>query len=252
MKKLILLISFILIFGIANSQIVTDRPDMTESAVIVGKNAFQAEAGLSLTDYNYTSTINTKEFQSPHLLLRYGVTQKLELRLSSAYLNNMFQDNSLNYGGFGDIEIGAKYELVNDEATGFALGIISHLILPSGREEFSNNEVGLINRLAFSYDLSDKIGLSANIGYDRLEVRDPVFYSIAVSFAINEKIGIYVEPYSEDAFSLITNNNYNFGITYLVNNNFQLDASYGSNYGKVKPYDMNFISAGFSFRVGAN
>jgi hypothetical protein len=58
-----------------------------------------------------------------------------------------------------------------------------------------------------------------------------------------------IEPYGEYINSISHRTNYNFGLAYLVNKDFQLDVSYGAAYGKLKTYKMSFISAGLSFRI---
>ena len=60
------------------SQITTDRPDQTESAVVLSTGQIQVESGISIE--NSQSNINT--------LFRIGIIEGIEIRINSNYLIN--------------------------------------------------------------------------------------------------------------------------------------------------------------------
>ena len=79
MKNRFLFFSFILFnSSFVFSQITTDRPDQTESAVVISKGQIQIESGISI--YESESNINT--------LFRFGLIEGIEIRLNSNYLIN--------------------------------------------------------------------------------------------------------------------------------------------------------------------
>ncbi|MGD9995159.1 MAG: hypothetical protein AB7S69_17805 [Salinivirgaceae bacterium] len=79
MKQVILgLILAIAIIKLNAQSIVTDRPDQTESSVIVPQKSFQIESGVLFENYESNSF---KRAVLPTALVRYGVNQYFELRL---------------------------------------------------------------------------------------------------------------------------------------------------------------------------
>jgi len=99
--------------------------------------------------------------------------------------------------------------------------------------------------LSISHEISDKIGLGYNIGYDYVGQQSSLTYSFALGFQLSNSLGFYIEPYGEWGESNNYESNFDLGISYLVNDNFQLDASYGVGLNN----DMQYLSAGFSWRI---
>ena len=79
MKKRFLIFLFLLFnYSLVFSQITTDRPDQTESAVVLSTGQIQVESGISIE--NSQSNINT--------LFRIGIIEGIEIRINSNYLIN--------------------------------------------------------------------------------------------------------------------------------------------------------------------
>ena len=92
MNKFFLII--FLIFGILSissaQDLVTDRPDFTESAFVVSPKIIQLEGGVEFEDFNSVST-----FSYPSILARIGIGYNLEVRLGfSGWLNERIGSNS--------------------------------------------------------------------------------------------------------------------------------------------------------------
>ncbi len=88
--------------------------------------------------------------------------------------------------------------------------------------------------------------LGGNLGYNYLGTGDGDFvYTLVYGFPINDKFGLYIEPYGQvtnlETFTL----NINSGMTYLLNPRMQFDISYGT--GILER--MNYVTAGFSFLI---
>ena len=84
------------------SQITTDRPDQTESAVVLPTGQIQIESGISIEDSQ--SNINT--------LFRIGIIEGIEIRLNSNYLIND-ELSFMKKSSFSDFEVGAKFKIFN-------------------------------------------------------------------------------------------------------------------------------------------
>ena len=119
-------------------------------------------------------------------------------------------------------------------------------MLPTAKDELSLNEIGTINKLSISHSLSDSIGLGYNVGYDYYGIGSgDLTYSIAVGFRVSDKIGFYVEPFGNLIDIEIYEASFDAGFTYLVNDNSQLDISYGTGIN----HTMNYISVGYSLNI---
>lgn len=225
-------------------EIVTDRPDQTESSITVEKRALQIESGLNLKNSNNHSI---KSVFGPSTLIRYGLSNGIELRFVSQYESTKIEliGSSVNYSGFNDLEIGTKVQLFKKENKNIEIAFLSHLILPTAKTNLTTTNFGVINKLAISHVLSDKIGLGYNIGYDLIEKQSALTYSVAFGISVTEKIGFYIEHYGSWAEQNSFENNYDLGSTYLINPNFQLDVSYGRGINN----DMEYVSAGFSWKI---
>ena len=125
------------------------------------------------------------------------------------------------------------------------IAFLSHVIIPSAKENLTADQVGIVNKLSISHKISDKIGLGYNIGYDYVGQQSSLTYSAALGFQLSNSIGFYIEPYGEWGKSNNFESNFDVGFSYLVNDNFQLDASYGVGLNN----DMQYLSAGFSWRI---
>ncbi|MBT8229489.1 MAG: transporter [Bacteroidia bacterium] len=237
-----LLVSLLVIafmsFPLISQEIVTDRPDQTESATAVPKNAFQLESGILVSHEGE----DFREILSPTNLFRYGLFENLELRLTYDFMQLKSDEKRISQTGFGDIQAGFKYQFYRNGKTEIA--ILSHLVFPSGTgESFSQGSYASINKLAIAHTLSDRFNLSYNLGYDYFD-KGVFTYSLALGIGLNDKIGYYIESYGE-ADNEAHLSNMDTGFTYLLNDTLQFDFSFGTGIN----VDMNYLSIGVSWLI---
>lgn len=231
-------------FELNAQQIVTDRPDQTESSLTVPWKSLQIESGL-LTGFTGNNN-SEKEFLIPTTLLRYGLTKNIEIRIVEQleYLRNI--ETSDGNFGISDFEFGAKFQLLKSETINTEIAFISHLIIPCGTNEFSNNSFGTVNKLAVSHSINEQIGLGYNLGYDYFgSGKGDLTYSVALGIGITEKTGVYIETYGEIIEFKDPVSKFDSGITYLIKNNLQLDFSFGLGLNQ----KMNYFSVGCSWNI---
>jgi hypothetical protein len=95
-------------------EIVTDRPDITESSIVVPKASLQVENGFTWTDNDPGRLISLCQS-----LLRVGIGNAPELRLAQpAYSLDLFRGNAGS--GVSDLSIGLKRQ-IGPLAGGFAV-----------------------------------------------------------------------------------------------------------------------------------
>lgn len=245
MKNIILISLITIICNTLNAQIITDRPDQTESSSTIAKGNLQIESGLAFI-YNDDSLSSISTFVGPTTLFRYGLTDNFEIRVFNqmeGFKNNT--DTKRTYG-LSDLEAGFKLQLLRKEEVNTEIAFLSHIIIPSGSLLFSNIEYGIINKLSISHETNENVSIGYNIGYNNYGKGDgDLTYSLALGVAINDKASFYLETYGdliefEDHLS-----SFDAGITYLVKDNFQLDFSFGTGIN----YYMNYVAAGFSWEI---
>jgi hypothetical protein len=123
------------------------------------------------------------------------------------------------------------------------IAFLSHLLIPTGSPALSQDSYATLNKIAVSHELTDRMGLGYNLGYNYLgEGNGDFTYSLALGYGINENTSVYIEPYGEMLNMEEFFHKFNAGVTYLLKENFQLDFSFGTGLN----YEMNYIAAGFS------
>ncbi len=195
------------------SQISTDRPGQTESAVVLSKGQIQIESGILFEESQ--SNVNT--------LFRFGLAEGFEIRLNSNYLIND-QISFMKKSSFSDFEVGAKFKILNKSSNKTKLALLTHVSIPTARESFSNNAYGLLTRFNISHDLMDESQIGYNIGYNKFEdLKGQFIYTINYVRSLNS-FGVFFEVFGENSKNDL-NINFDSGITYLLNNNQQIDLS---------------------------
>jgi hypothetical protein len=232
-------------YSIYAQTIVTDRPDQTESSSTVPKGSFQIESGVLFVS-SKSEGISMRETLAPSTLLRYGITNGIEIRLVNQFESIKNKTTSEKANGISDLEIGTKFQILQKDGVNTEIAFVSHLILPTGSKELTIDNFGTINKLSISHAISDKVGIGYNVGYDYFGVGKGNFtYSLALAIGLTSKLGIYLEPYGGILEFKNHEANFDAGFTYLVKDNFQLDASFGTGLN----HTMNFFVIGASINI---
>ena len=71
--------------------------------------------------------------------------------------------------GFNDLEIGVKLQLLQKENISTELAFLSHAVLPTASQFFSEEKFGVINKLCVSHRSNGNIGIGYNLGYNYYE-----------------------------------------------------------------------------------
>jgi hypothetical protein len=240
-KKITALLLFFATGTTSAQQIITDRPDQTESSSTIPVKSLQIEAGAL---FQRSGGIKANAY--PSVLWRYGVTKNFELRLLTQFETSKLVNSSTKNSGISDLQIGAKIQLFKKENVNTEIAFLSHLIIPTAKSALTNDKIGTINKLSISHAISEKIGLGYNVGYDYFgNGSGNLTYSVALGVSLSDKIGFYIEPYGEFTEFESHLASFDTGFTYLLKDNFQLDISYGTGLS----YGMNYFSTGFSWNI---
>jgi hypothetical protein len=246
-SKLTLLILLIGVQLQAQDRIDTDRPDQTESAVLVPKNYFQGEFGIGKENFegeNYNLI-------HPTFLLKYRLSKRFELRLESQWMSEYVQliPNPKTTTALVPVEVGTKISLFEEKGLLPKTSLIVHLGLPfiaSNRDE--EQTVFPSFRFTSQHTITETIGLGYNLGaeWNGYDNRAIWLYTFSPNFSIGKRWYAYVEAYGfgeESGWQ----HSLDGGIAVYVNNDVKLDLSGGIGLGN-NPM-KNYVALGFSFRV---
>ncbi|AHM62398.1 hypothetical protein D770_20745 [Flammeovirgaceae bacterium 311] len=226
--------------------LITDRPDQTESAFVVPVRTLQLETEVKLGWENRNLT--TLDYNSS--LLRIGLSRLAELRISQEYQRQQreVENKKSVLSGIGPLTVGTKISMWNEKGLRPQAALILDYVLPTGSQELREGETDrYLVRGLFSHSLTDKVGMGYNLGgayYGRGDYR--LIYTFAVSRALTDKLGAYVEVFGEKEAASSANLSADGGITCLLLYNLQLDLSGGV--GVTENAERGYVSAGFSWR----
>jgi len=237
-----------------NEPIVTDRPDITESAVTVPLSAFQIETGIvyqeNLENINGINT-EVKTISAAGTLLRYGITSSVELRAGAEFLYQEAESPEEREitQGIGGIFAGSKIQLLRDHTELPDAAIFFHFNLPAVAEKLKPEKVEPEILLAASHTIFNSLSLSYNFGgtWESSDELINYFYSSSLGYELIEKTGMYAELFGGFSSAAPASFNFDAGLVYMVLDNLQLDISSGFNFEK--PGENWFISSGFSLRL---
>ncbi len=234
-------------------ELVTDRPDQTESSSVVPHKALQIETGFILEN-DENDSYKQRTFIYNTTLLRYGLLARMELRLGLAYISQEMKfknSDSLNLiTGFSPLYAGFKISIVEEKGWIPEIAFLGGLLIPvTAHEDFKAPYSAPAMRFAFSHTLSERVSLGYNLGaewYGETAVPD-YFYSIALGVGIIDKIGAFVEAFGFVPEEGRANHLVDGGFTWLVLPNLQFDISGGL--GLTKESIDNYLSFGLSYRL---
>ncbi|MFC1489659.1 transporter [Candidatus Latescibacterota bacterium] len=224
-------------------EMVTDRPDQSESSNIVQPGFVQIESGLLLT---HTGDNDVTEI--PGTLARIGLLEKLELRIG---IDGWIMDDAEDNSEFGDSEISVKYFLCEESGWIPESAILAGIGIPTAK---GSDKAGYTLRYAGGYTLSEKFSTGFNVasaweeGDDNLDMS--MMYSAVLGYGINERTGCFIEFFGESPVEAggKPSNLIDGGFTYLINPQFQLDAYGGA--GMTDAAEDWFLGAGISWLIG--
>ncbi len=221
----------------AGEPIATDRPDFTESAVVVPKGRLQLESGL---------TFSNQDLTLPELLARYGLSERWELRLGTP---NRVRNRPDRRWGWSDAYVGAKYQ-VGPLPGGIDLSLIPAIYIPTGSRGFSSRAVDPELKICYARDLSSRWSLSGMThlfgatldGQRRFGTQQTVSFGYGITERFKwfgEYAGVWTKAQPSDQVL-------HTGFTYLLSENTQIDLHGG--FGLTPAAPDAFIAAGYSVR----
>lgn len=259
--------------GQFNETIRTGRPGQSINPYTTGKGVLQFQQGyiyesaeLEIDPSFLTFPVediagNASTFEN---VIRYGITENVEINAAINYnwFSNDFDFGSLDTQITGDYlsvaDIGARIHLADNKGLLPDIALQARLGMAQNGDEgdFEIQNVQVTG--AFFWQLTDKQGVTVNL-IPIIAINDgassQVNYTLAYGLSITDKLGVFIENYGSlyfDALNDSFDTYFDGGVSYLVNNNVQLDLLGGYAKNQVDSgvkESKYFISAGVSWRI---
>lgn len=234
-------------------EIVTDRPDQTESPSLVPTGGLQVETGF-IYETNTHESVRSRNITYNTSLIKYGVNQNFELRLISEYLGERTEINEETASeatGISPLAVGVKIRLSDEKGFWPQAALIGHVNLKTGSHEFRPKYTAMDFRFTCAHTLSDKFSFGYNVGAEwsgEEETTGATFiYTATLGYAITPKLGAFIESYAFFPEEEDADHRFDAGVTYKFTPVVQWDLSAGIGLTENAPDE--FISTGLSVRM---
>lgn len=228
--------------------LITDRPDATESPNTVPVGYIQVETGGSYESFK-TNSVKFETYTYNTTLVRLGILDNLEFRLGWDFVENRVSGLDQVLSGFNPLLLGIKTAIAKEKGCLPDIGLIGHVFLPfMAGTDYKPETTGVDFRFAFAHTLSENSSLSYNIGaqWGDDSPEAAYVYTIAYGLGITDKLGAYAELYGDLPENNSANHFWDAGLTYLISDSVQLDATVGTS---ITDGQDILLSGGVSFRI---
>ena len=226
-----------------------DRPDFTNGPNIVPLGRTQLEMG-----YTFSRQGSSVDHAVGEFLLRRALNKQTELRL----LFNSFhvtEDSGFTTSGFDDFGLEVKWKFLEGSEQPLkrpSLGLLAGITFPSGSGQYRQNRLRSQLALVAALPLTEAVEVQSSLGYqdesDSGDILSQFFFSTSFSFKLSKKWGAFSEYYTllPGSRGGSNANYFDSGLTYLLNNDTQLDFRAGIGLNSQQP--DYFVGAGISLR----
>lgn len=227
-------------------EMVSDRPDFTESTSIVPVGRVQVEAGATHTR---SDSYDTRHWSVGEALLRAGVSRRVEARVTLPTWNDRRHDPpkvilvrtgalrsvvvTERQHGYDDMTVGLKAKLLDPRDGGPrfvpTLAAIVATAVPTASGPFALDAWQPEAKLAADWEVSERVAVGANFNatWPEGETAD-LDLSTTVGLALGERLGSYVEWFALALNSNASRAQYvNGGLTLAITPYLQLDGRVG-------------------------
>lgn len=248
--KFLLALSLIATTG-KTQDLITDRPDKTESCEAVPQGSLQIESGFHK---EASSSLKSIDFSST--LFRYGLIKNLEIRIQADLVQDTYKD-PIAYRtelGLRPMQLGFKYQFTEEKGAFPAISILSHITFNNlGSSDYINPQSYTLSIptivLLASHRLGEHWNTGLNLGYeaDRLltssGINNNLSYTLSFGRSIAERVGFFAETFGDTETGLDVLG-FDGGLTYLISDKLQIDA-----YGGFRTNTDSFAGFGISWRL---
>ncbi len=242
-------------------RIETDRHDFTQSTVTVGRGVFQIESGYTFFYKDHSEEIETSHVL-PEMLLRYGISENIEVRTRTDYIWR-FNDEADDVDGAEDQQFALKLQMTEQQSLIPESALEIRISVPTGGKAWNTERVQFGLDYIYGWELNEDFWLYGSTGFAESALGDFSFLpeepsgdrfvivtqSAAIGIDLTEQSTMYAEffgIFSKNLEGEPTVGVFNIGIDYYLSNNFVLDIRSGV--GLTPDSDDFFVGVGGGYR----
>ena len=139
-----------------------DRPGHGTPACTMDRGHVAVELGLIDWTHDSSGGVETDDISTADLLLRYGLTDSLEVQLGlTGYTHSRTRFGALSdsVDGVGDVLVALRQNLKNPDGSGFSIALMPYATLPTGSDEIGAGDWGAGLLVPVSYELAGGFSL---------------------------------------------------------------------------------------------
>lgn len=243
-----------------NERIETERHDFTQSTTVVGRGVTQVEFGYTFFQSSGETEVEDSH-ATPELLIRYGLTEKVELRFR---YNEVWQFGEEDRTGSEDLRFGFKFRTTDQSGWVPESALETRFTAPTGGGQWSTDEVEFGLDYIYGWKISPRVEIYGSSGFSTNSLGDFAFrpedpteeefmlytQSVAVGVELNERctaytefFGLFTDGFEDDEERPVF---FNVGLDYYLSDNVVLDVRAGT--GLNADAEDLFFGMGGAFR----
>ena len=230
-----------------------NRPGQADPPTVLAPGVAHIEGGLTF-ERQTEGNPDTDTLPVPALELRLGVQERLELQLFADGFVQEWRDGDSNDTGVSDLELDTRVRLWEQAGWRPATAVDFGLTFPTGSGFATSDGFDPEGEILYAWDFATRWNLNGNFDFasetqgEDDSSRHFIFRpELALGVSISERMGIFVEYYGVVEDGASDQHSADAGITYLLNDNVQLDLSAGVGLNDAAP-DF-FVAAGVAWRL---
>ncbi|HET8871734.1 MAG TPA: transporter [Aquabacterium sp.] len=242
--------------AVAHESITTDRPGLVESSTVVGEGHTQVEASVALNRETEGSPRN-RTYSTP-TLIRYGISDRLELRLEA---DGLMQSTQWDGGvksidrGTSDLSFGIKWRMPTpaEGESGPSTAWLLHVDAPTGTKPFHGQGMRPSVRYVAEWDFDEwSVGMMPGIYVEHNDANKRYvgsIFAVTVGKELTDQLRTFVEFAGQQLTSPKNGGNVvviDTGLTYLLSDRVQLDCAFSKGISHAAPRQV--LEVGWSMR----
>ncbi len=241
-------------------RIETERHDFTQSTTVVGRGTKQVEFGYTFFQSSGETEVEDSH-ATPELLIRFGLTEKVEFRLR---YNEVWQFGEEDRSGSEDLHWAFKVRTSDQEGWRPESALEIRATAPTGGIDFSTNEVEFGLDYIYGWKISPRVEIYGSTGFSTNGLGEFAFrpsapadeefilytQSVAIGAELSERFtayseffGLFTDGFESDEERPVF---FNVGLDYYLSDNVVLDVRAGT--GLNADAEDLFFGMGGAFR----
>jgi Putative MetA-pathway of phenol degradation len=223
--------------------IATDRPDVTNSSLVVPVGSLQSENGVNLTSRDGGRTID-----GTNTRWRLGIAPCLELLVDlPTYVANVRAPGN---SGFSDVSPAVKWQ-ISPIPGKFDLSVVSGVAIPTGAVDIAGRGAQPYLQFPWSWELHDGWGLSGMLTEffrpSELTSKHITETTFVIEKKLSEKFSLFTEYVGDYPEGASPSQLWNSGGLYQLSRTQQVDfhVAFGLNHNS----PSYIVGVGYSFRI---